>query len=293
MPHEPTTIAIAGKVVYQDEITVAQAARIIAFLNAQEVEAPAFSDPLVGPSKAEASPTKVGNPRDALEMSGARTNPEKIVALGAYVLQDGGETFKAEDVKTLFRRARETAPANFGRDLSAAVAAGWLAEDQPGEFYTTNRVQGIFKGDFTFPKGRTGSTTRSSANARATSGAKPSRARASRASGGRAKPESFKDIDEFPMTMDGFPSYARLKSRGDRLLWVLLFAKRHGIAGLAARDVDWLTDHQGEAVQAKHVGVVFDRAKAAGHANRSTNDGTMRITPEGETHLASLALTEA
>ena len=162
MSDKPITISIKGKVGYEDEITVAQAARIIAFLNADE------GDPSLGrelsadlsdapqADSAKGTGKAVGSAREALDLSGARTNPEKIVALGQYVLQDGGETFKVEDVKAQFRRARETAPGNFSRDLAVAVKEGWIAHGESDEYYITNKIRGIFDGDFKFPKGTSG-----------------------------------------------------------------------------------------------------------------------------------------
>lgn len=168
MSDNATLLSITGKVSYNDEISVAQAARIITFLNSEEAETSTSAFGIETPAQERASSSsatttkKVNNPRDALDVSGATKNPEKIVALGAYVLQDGGDTFKIEDVKAAFRRARETQPANFTRDLGAAISAGWIFEsdDAPGEYYLNNRIDAIFDGDFIFPKASNGSGSR-------------------------------------------------------------------------------------------------------------------------------------
>src|SRR5689334_4263724 len=203
MSDRPTTIVIKGKVGYEDEISPAQAAQIIAFLNAEADEIPTIGVPSTHDAgSSQAATKKVESAREALDVSGAKTNPEKIVALGAYVLQDGGETFKVEDIRTQFRRARETAPANLSRDLSSAVQAGWLAEDQGGEYYITNRIAGIFEGDFAFP--RSGNPPRTRGTSRKAS---PTAKGTAAKRGG--KPDVFADIDEFPTIMDGFQPYAK------------------------------------------------------------------------------------
>lgn len=98
MTDKTTTIVIKGKVGYEDVISPAQAAQIIAFLDAVEGEQSSFG-PLLPKEAANPKPAKKAeSAREALDLSEARTNPEKIVALGAYVLQDGGETFKVADV---------------------------------------------------------------------------------------------------------------------------------------------------------------------------------------------------
>ncbi len=274
MSEKPTTIVIKGKVNYEDEITVAQAAQIITFLNDEgeaamlgAASAPGPRDR--GPAATSRQPgNPIGSAREALDLSGAKTNPEKIVALGEYVLQDGGETFKVEDVKAQFRRARETAPANFSRDLSAAVQAGWIAQGAGDEYYVTNKIQGIFDGDFKFPKAGNGGTRSRGASKLV-----------------KAKPEVFASIDEFPTQLEGFANYSKMKTDKDRLLWALQFAKSKGIKGLAYKDLAWLTDHLGAGVPSGNMTGAFRGAKSAGHVNRSTLDQTLRITDDGEAYL--------
>lgn len=278
MSEKSVTVVIKGKVGYEDQITAAQAARIIAFLNADEDDA-SFGPDLGDVSRTDATKkagNAVGSAREALDLSGAKTNPEKIVALGQYVLQDGGETFKVEDVKTQFRRARETAPANFSRDLAVAVQAGWIAQgDGRDEYYVTNRIQGIFDGGFAFPKGASGGGGRSRGATKTTVKSK-------------VKPEVFADIDEFPTRLEGVPAYSKMKSERDRLLWALQFAKSHAIRGLANKDLSWLTDHLGAGVPSGNIAGAFRSGKSAGYMNRSTVDQTIRITDDGEAYLKTV-----
>jgi len=287
MNEKPITITIKGKVSYEDTITVAQAAEIITFLNASEgEEVPLGRADGTGArggrdssaSTGRKSGNAVGSAREALDLSGAKTNPEKIVALGEYVLQDGGETFKVEDVKAQFRRARETAPANFSRDLSVAVQAGWIAQGEGDEYYTTNKIQGIFDGGFEFPKTGNGGKARSST--------KSTKARVE-------KPVVFAAIDEFPTRLDGFPPYSKMKSSKDKLLWVLQFAKENGVKGLANKDIGWLTDHLGVGVPTGHITGAFNSAQSGGYANRSTQDKTLRITEGGTTYLRTIGASES
>lgn len=232
-----------------------------------------LSDPTnQGPGKAASSA------REALDLSGARTNAEKIVALASYVLQDGGETFKIEDVKTQFRRARETAPANFSRDLSAAAQAGWVAQGDGEVYYITNKIQGMFDGDFKFPKAGKGGRARGGTKATKTK---------------TEKPEVFAGVDEFPAKVGGFPPYAKMKTNKDKLLWALQFSKMHGIKGLTNKDIDWVTDQIGAGVPNAQITEAFNRAKAAGYVNRSTQNKTMRITEDGESYLKTVGASES
>ncbi|HCT76504.1 MAG TPA: hypothetical protein DGG94_02960 [Micromonosporaceae bacterium] len=291
MSEKPITIRITGKVGYEDEITVAQAAQIIGFLNADTGPTllPPNGGPAAGPSLVEAkvrTMIKVASPRAALEAAGAKTNPQKIVALAAWVLQDGGETFQLDAIKVQFQRAREMMPKNLSRDLASAITSGWVAEsDMPGEYYLTNKVQNVLEGGFPVE-------TRN--------GSPRNRARTStirtRRSGGpskSAKPQVFASIDEFPPVLDGVLPYHRMPAQKELLLWALWFAKVNDIKGLTNSDAVWLTNELGAGIHSKHLTARFELLRKAGHANRSTVDKTLRITPPGEAYLKSVTAKNA
>lgn len=287
MSENPTKISITGKLTYSDEITISQAAKIIEYLNSGTagVEGGGGSgETLLESSTKDKKPDSknIEGPRDALDVSGAQKNPEKIVALAAYFLQGGPETFKPDDVKAAFRRARETPPANFTRDLNLAIAAGWVQEDQDasGTYYLTNKTDGIFDGGFTFAK------MSSNGGTRTRSVKKPSAK--------TAKPETLADIDEFYSTLDGYPPYAKMKNEKDRLLWVVTYMReKHGRKGVTNKEVAWISDHIGAGIPTNNIGGAFNMAKKPGYAIRSTLDKTIKVTDEGMAHLASLATVAA
>jgi hypothetical protein len=288
MSNTATVINITGKVSYTDEISISQAARIIAFLNSEDADTPVSAFGIEPPTQKQApvaSATgnkKVNNPRDAIDISGATKNPEKIVALGAYVLQDGGDTFKIEDVKSAFRRARETQPANFTRDLGVAVSSGWIFEsdEAPDEYYLNNKMDAIFDGDFVFPKGSGGNGSRKGATKKTTS-------RAPRAK--VAKPEGLEGIEEFRATLEGFPPYAKMKAEKDRLLWIVNYMReKHDRKTVTNKEIAWISDHIGTGIPANNVTGAFNSARTPGYAIRSTLDNTIKITEEGIEHLKSL-----
>jgi hypothetical protein len=280
MPDNPTKLSITGRLTYSDEITVSQATQIIAFLNADESESAGLGG---APGGSGITPRKsktkqVETAREAIEVSGAKTNPEKILAVAAYILQDGADTFKAEDVKSQFRRAREPLPANFGRDLSAAISAGWISEDdnESGEYYLHGKTDGIFGGGFTFSKG-------SSGGGRSRSGRKAAKAKST-------KPDTLSDIHEFPATVDGYPPYSKMKSEKDRLLWVATYMRdKQQRKGVTNKEIAWISDHIGAGIPTNHIARAFDAAKGPGYAIRSTIDNTIKVTDEGVQYLVALA----
>ncbi|WP_145985647.1 hypothetical protein [Microbacterium phyllosphaerae] len=287
MTEKATTLIIKGKVGYEDEITPAQAAKIIAFLEAVDGETLTLGDAAADQrNERRGRGKKVESAREALDISGASKNPEKIVALAAYVMQDGGESFKVEDVKAAFRRARETAPGNFPRDLDKAIGAGWVGDCGGGEYFLTAKVDGVLDGDFKFGRTGGGASTRSTPRRTATA------SKSAKAKNG--KPEVFASIDVFSSTMEGFPAYAKMKPNKDKLLWAVKFAKDNGITGLANKDIEWITDHLGAGIPSKQITAAFLSLQKSGYANKSTQEGTVRITPDGESYLATVgSATEA
>uniref|UniRef100_UPI00286CA0A9 hypothetical protein n=1 Tax=Salinibacterium sp. TaxID=1915057 RepID=UPI00286CA0A9 len=216
MTDNKTILILKGKIGYEEEITAAQAAQIIAFLNTDEGEAPTLGAPVLAPKSPvrDVNTKLVENARDAILRTGAKTNPEKIVALAAYVLQDGGDTVKADAIKSQFQRAREAVPAKFARDLSTAITSGWIAEGDGGELYLTKNVENLFEDGFVFPK------FGSSGRARSTK--KTTTKKTTTKSG---KPDTLANIDEFHAVMEGYPPYAKLKVQKDRLLWILVYMR--------------------------------------------------------------------
>jgi hypothetical protein len=288
MNENPTKIKITGKVNYEDEITVGQAAKIIHYLNSDaddDLGGGGLDDAPPDPKK-KSRTKKVETPRDALDLSGASTNPEKIVALGAFVVMDSEvETFKVEDVKSQFRRARETPPANFGRDLGVAISSGWIfeADDAPGEYYLNSKIDPIFDGDFAFPK------TSGGAGSRQRGAAKKSSPKAKSVK--TAKPETLADVDEFRSTLDGYPGYSKMKTEKDRLLWVVNYMReKHDRKGLTNKEIAWISDHIGTGIPSDNVAGAFNSAKSPGYAIRSTMDNTIKMTDEGIAHLKSLTV---
>lgn len=272
-----TTLILKGKIGYEDEITAAQAAQIIAFLNAEEGEAPILGEPVLTPkqSEREANTKLVENARDAILRSGAKTNPEKIVALAAYVLQDGGGTVKSDAIKSQFQRAREKPPVKFARDLGLAISSGWISEGEGGELYLTSKVDGIFEEGFVFPNAVSTSRSRSTKKGSTKS----------------VKPETLAEIDEFHGSMDGYPPYAKMRSEKDRLLWVVTYMRdKHGRKAVKNREIAWISDHIGTGIPSGNIAGVFRSAKNSGYAVRSTTagDNSIKVTDSGAEYLAKL-----
>jgi hypothetical protein len=277
-------LQLTGRIAYEDDITIGLATQIIALIHGATHLG-------MSPSSAPASPTTsapaevtsrqrtVANPREALDVCGAKTNAERIVALAAYVLQDGEfETFTLDSIRPLFRRAREVTPKNITRDLDGAIRAGWIGEgDAKNELFLTAKSENVLEIGFDAIRAkRTGATPK----ARTGAGKKPRTTN---------KPEVFASIDTFPTTISGLPSYHQVKLKRDKALWAIKLAKDLGVPGLQNKDLVWLSDKLGEGIPSNDVNGHFRGLHRAGHVNRSTIDNVMRITEAGEGYLQAQA----
>ncbi len=80
--------------------------------------------------------------REFLDQADPKRNPDKIVAIGEYIIQhDKQPDFTRDDLKARFRNAGEPVPGNFPRDFTWTVSNGWIAEDahKPRQYYVTQK----------------------------------------------------------------------------------------------------------------------------------------------------------
>jgi len=278
---ETIKLTMAGKLSYEDDISVGQAAQIIAFLHsAPGATAPAGSPARIGQVIDLGSPERrrvTSSPRDALETSGAKTNPEKIVAFALYVEQQGDkDTFTVEDIKPLFRQARESTPQNLSRDLDAAIRLNWIAPaTEKGEFYVKDVVANVLDSGF--------GSVRSGRGGAGKTKSLPTR-RARRTS--IATPEAFNGIEVSP-TIDGYINYHKVKAKTDKYLWAVNAAKLWGVQALSNAEIVWLTDKLGAGISTGDIGGNYRSNFKQGYVNKNA-EGKTRMTPAGTDHVLSL-----
>ncbi|MFS8100268.1 hypothetical protein LFM09_24360 [Lentzea alba] len=297
----PVKITISGRVSFEEEISLSQAAYIIAYIGSSDPAtgtSPSAQN-TVAPAAITATPTAnapmmisalstsaPSNPREALDVSGAKTNAEKIVAFALYIAQEGGkDTFTPNDIKPLFKRARESAPQNFARDLAAAIKSGWVVEsDEKNEYYIAAKASAALEVGFDGlrqTRGSNGSKTRQS-GAKTSRNGKPSRKAIN------TVPEAFKDVETIESTIDGIIDYHKVTKQVDRLLWAVYAAKRLGVPSVKNQDIVWLTDRLGDGIPTGNITKNFQHLSKSNYLNRSLQDGSIRITPRGEEYLKSL-----
>jgi hypothetical protein len=217
------------------------------------------------------------SPKGALEASGAKINSEKIVAFAALVnRQSGKDNFTLDDVRPLFKQARETTPGNLTRDLSAAIQTGWVAEaDNKGEYYLTGKVADIL--DDGFGRLRPGRSA----------GSKPRSSSSRRPKKSIETPEAFAGAEVSPVS-DGLIDFHKIKLKRDKYLWAVNAAKLLGVEAVTTTELVWLTDRLGEVIPNADLGAHFRGNQKSGYVNKNAQ-GKVRMLPAGEAHLKELA----
>ncbi len=105
--------------------------------------------PISGPASAQSGERL--SLREYLDDCGASRNPDKITAIGNYLIDhDGLQDFGRDDVKARFRAAGEPPPANYPRDFMLTLRTGWIAEDAgaSGRYYVTQKGRAAIAAKF-------------------------------------------------------------------------------------------------------------------------------------------------
>jgi hypothetical protein len=273
-------IELSGKVTFTENITVIQAAQIIAYLGSGTAPAPT---PLSAPLglREEDNKKNAVSPRDAMTMTGAKSNPERIVALIKQLVGESGqETFNLDDVRQQFRRAREPQPANASRDVDTAIQLGWIGVDAKGLYFLQAVTDDVLETGFE-PLRKSRVTTKRA-------GSTTSRARKS----GIEMPESLAGLDSLPDLVEGV-AFRQMPTRKEKMLWAIAALKQLGLETVTPKEIEWITNELREPFEAKHVGTYYGYLYKDNWANKSLQNGGIRISVDGETHLRALAAGDA
>lgn len=232
---------------YETEASLIQAAKIIGFLNTQEPlmgEYPATQQVITSPNSflEEKAERQVSSPREAIIDSNARTNAQKIVVLGQYIIdRDATDEFASSELKALFLKAGEPAPRNLARDMRDAVRAGYIAEsfDKSDAYIVTNTGYKAISENFTSSNSQ---PARKKKKASSTNGGSKS----------QPEPEWLKTITVSDQLND-FPSYRMMKTRGDKVLWILQWGKENQKDQLSGTDIVSVASKLADNIPSKQI----------------------------------------
>lgn len=208
--------------------TLHKAGQIISFLGMEQAEhqSPQATQFALTERKRQA--------KDLIVESGAKTYPQKIVALAKYIHdQMGQETFTPQEVRSLFKKMGDE-PKNFTRDLKEALERQYIVcVDSSSDLYSiTDKGEEAIQGGFNTNHKKSVSIKRTPATFRGTR-------------------DEVKNL-EITGSLEGYPDFHSLPAKADKILWLLAYADLHGIKGLSSAEVDFLSTNLRDRVASKH-----------------------------------------
>lgn len=267
-------IHIEGEGLAFDGITsFSKAAQVIAFVKSETVTSEATAM-----NRRGVLPTAIGHdysPRQVIVEANAKTNPQKIAALGRYICtRSQTDTFSASEVLDMMKRAGETLPKNFSRDLKHAVVLEYIYEGEEGQFILTEKGKEAVDHHFESAEKVRGSKTR----------------RVTRRASGAVADEVLNM--EIATEAEGFPRYWEIKNKGHRILWILAYAHQRKILELTRKEVEALAKRLHDNIESRHVGPLIGNAFKKGFLATAPG-GKFRILQPGIKFIREYKATDA
>lgn len=266
---------------YETEASVIQAAKIIGFLNTEEPLANDYttaSQATISQNSflEEKKDRQISSPREAIIESNAKTNAQKIVVLGRYIIErDAADEFGSNELKTLFLKAGEPAPRNLARDMRDAVRAGYIAEsvDKSDMYIVTNTGHKAIAETF---------TAHVSQQAR-----RKKRAATSSSNATKAQPEiEWLKTIAVSDQLENFPSYRKMKTRSQKVLWILQWAKASDKDKVSGSEVVAIANKLADNIPSKQIAAAFSPYLSKSYVSKSSEG--YGILYEGTQYLKSI-----
>jgi len=238
---------------------ISKAGQIITFLGTdQSAENLSYTQPELNSTELLPTPMKSKTPRQALIESRASTNSQKIAVLGYYYCEVNNlQTFPRSELKTLFGKVGEAMPKNIHRDLKEAVLANYLYEEnpkeKPDEYLITEFGKETIKKGFSIESQATRKLSRSVSKKGVVK---------------KIISEEVKKL-EIVNTLEGFPNYWSLGQKGERILWLLMFAEKNGITLLSTADVEYMASRQRDNIPTRSFMALTETIYKRGYITKS------------------------
>lgn len=263
-----------SKLNFEQEILLADVGFIISYLSGSKKQEIVKGQNLIIKPQIAINDTK--ELINLLERYQPRSNVEKLALFATYLnKKNNDQPFSEDQLKDLFDLSNLKMPENFKRDLSIAVERGVLFKlKDSNTFITTNKTNKELE-NMLFKQTIDESTI----------------FKKKRVRGLTERAELNDSIKSVPITgsIKGVSiKYRELKSGSERILWVVLYLKTHGIGNVSIKDVEFLSDKLGKVLQSKYFAMYnktnIDEGKIAKVENKFI------ITEEGENYISCLSI---
>jgi hypothetical protein len=207
--------------------------------------------------------------KDQISQSKAKTNAEIITVVGKYLEESNkSEEFLRKEVLLQLRKNGEV-PSNFTRDLKTAIALQYIyGRGKEGVYGVTEKGKQAIINQF--------------------KDAVQTRVKVGKNGGSKTANPPRDAVTALTIVgeMSGYPNFHKLKTRADKILWILAYADQMQISELTPREVEFISD--------KLKFVIISKDFAA-HNKRNIKEtyvavgkGTFKIQQNGLNHLKSL-----
>lgn len=266
---------------FSSETSLLKAARIIAFINSEDSlqrapdmdQAPAH---ILAPVRTNKSP------REAIQESNAKTNPQKILVFANYIItHENKDSFDSASIRQLFRRAGEPEPGNYSRDWREAIKQTFIYETEEKNTYKiTDFGESILRTGFTEEAETT--VKRKSVGSSSTK----------KKSSPKIVSDEVKAIPSFVPVVEGLPNYHEIKVKGNRILWILAFADKHGIEELVPADIEYIASRLRDRIPTGSLTALSEVNSKKAFLERKT-DGRYKILHSGLEFIKNYAQNNA
>jgi hypothetical protein len=215
---------------FEAEGSIAQAGQIISFLGQSRNETSSVYPPTNQIIAAHHVPT-TATPREFLVRTNARTNPEKITALGVYMIDEkGNPSFSRKEIEELLRKSGEKVPKNMARDLDKAVQLAYIYPlDSTRDYDITETGRTAVESGFAT---KTKATTHRTPKKR-------SMIHDDTASTSDIR-ETIKNATIDPSGSGDAPDFAQTPTKKMKIVWLLNWAKSNNLEPLTRKEIEAL-----------------------------------------------------
>lgn len=264
-------------------ITLAQAGKIIVFLGTEpeSTDTPPSSGKLIQSGLTTTEKQSSGarlSVREMMDEANPRTHAQRITVFGHYVAQNNPEDlFTSDDVKEQYQLAREKLTRHFSREINKAISAGWIEPIRGGKntFFITRKGEDVITTAFNIT-GKSRSKTKSKATSSKSS-----------AISENDVSEAVLNVQPIVPTLEGFPSYHKLKTKGLKIMWLLAMAHAHDIDRLSTKELAFFASKLRDKLAVGDINALTQTAAKNGWVTKD-NDANYSLLHNGEEHLKTL-----
>lgn len=216
----------------------------------------------------------------ALKRTTASTNPEKILALVAFI-SSADETPDSEvstdELKEAFSDAGEILPKNLTRDVKKALQYGWVRTGANGLILTQ-------KGREVYKKGFSDSAMSNTHHSAGKRGGK-------RPVGKQVIRDAVKALNITSAPGD-MPHYQLVKTKTDRILWILTFADMEGLTdGLTSGEISYIASELKDNIRSNTI-TSLTKASLAKAFIATGKGARLKVLQKGISYITDLGVDE-